>query len=137
MLISGLFFFILGSSLLIKYFIFESKVETLGGISNSVIYIIQGIAFILLGYIHKRNEKYFIEWDEKELRYLLPKDKAIETITISYIKKVSIQLYEIEIELPNIKKTLCLENLLFKEISRIKEKFEEIKLIAERRSESI
>ena len=131
--ICGLFFFIFGLTLLTKSLIYGFKTEIFGGNWNYVIYTIQGLVFFILGHINKRNEKYFIEWDEMTLKYLLPQNKTDETIVISDIRKVSIQLFEIKIQLLETEKILSLENVQFKELRRIKEKFEEIKLNAEKK----
>ncbi len=61
------------------------------------------------------------------MNYFLPKNKNIETITISEIKNVSINLFEIHLKLLDTEKIINLDNLEFKEIRRIKEKFEQIK----------
>jgi hypothetical protein len=90
-------------------------------------FTIQGILFILIGGSYLKSRKYFIEWDEKELRFLLPDNKGVETIKIDEIQSVSIKLFEIELKLKNGTRTLNLENLQFEDIKKIKEKFEPLK----------
>ena len=51
----------------------------------------------------------------------------MNTIQISEITGVSIKLYEIILQLTNTEKTLHIELIQYKDIKRIKEKFEEIK----------
>jgi hypothetical protein len=99
-----------------------------GGDWNNVIFILQGIFFFFVGYSNIRYEKYFIEWDDIELRYLLPPNKVAEIIKISDIRTIEIKFIEIRLQLPEGTKTLNLENFHFKELKRIKERFEEIKI---------
>ncbi len=128
--IFGLLFIVYGMTFLIKSMMKGFN----AGDWNYVFYTLQGIVFFTLGYNNKRNEKFFIEWDEKEMKYLLSKDKTIETIKFEDIKKITIQLYEIKIGLPSTEKTISLENVQFKDLRKIKEKFEELKLNAEKRN---
>ena len=135
MTIFGLLSFVLGSILLIKSLKYGFKTEFPGGDWNYIVYIVQGIIFYIWGHTLKRNEKYYIEWDEKKLRYFLPKNKNVETIILSEISEISIELFEIRLKLRENEKILNLENVQFKELRRIKEKFEEIKLNTEKRKE--
>ena len=106
-----------------------------GGDWNYLFYTMLGIIFFALRYSNKRNEKFFIQWDDKEMKYLLSKDKTIETIRFVDIKKITMQLYEIKIELPSAEKTISLENVQFKDLRKIKEKFEALKLDAEKKND--
>ena len=133
--ISGILSFILGLTGLIISYKEGFKTAFFGGNWNYYIFTIQGIMFFLMGHTNKRNDKYFIEWNETELRYLLPKNKCIETINLSEIRNVSVKLYEIKLQLLEIEKTLNLENIHFKEFKKIKEKYEEIKKNTDKRKE--
>ncbi len=62
-----------------------------------------------MGYSYLNSRKYFIEWDDKEIRFLLPDTKSIETLQIDEIKSVGIKLFEIELELKNGLKRLILK----------------------------
>ena len=48
--------------------------------------MLQGLFSLLLGYSRKKEKNLFIEWDEQEIRYLLLKDKSVQTIRVSEIK---------------------------------------------------
>ncbi len=133
--IFGLLFIVYGMTFLIKSLMNGFKTDLNGGDWSYVFYTIQGIIFFALGYSNKRNEKFFIQWDEKGMKYLLSKDKTIETIRFEDIKKITIQLYEIKIGLPSAEKTISLENVQFKDLRKIKEKFEALKLDAEKRND--
>lgn len=125
----GTIFTLLGILLLIKSFIDGFNVKFPSGDWNSVMFTIQGLLFILMGYSNLRSKKYFIEWDEGELRYYLPDTNAIETIQFSEIESVIIKLFEIELKLIDSVKKINLENLEFEDLKRVKKKFEEISLI--------
>jgi hypothetical protein len=71
--------------------------------------------------------KYYIEWDDNELKLLLPYTKKLETIKLGDIISVAIRLFEIELKLPDKTRTLDLNNLQFEDLKKIKEKFEDIK----------
>jgi hypothetical protein len=94
-----------------------------------VFFTIQGLLFILMGSINLLNKKYFIEWDDKELRFLLPDTKQVETVLFSEITSVNIKLFEIELKLKDIVRTLNLDNMEFEDLKRLKKKFEDLKVI--------
>jgi hypothetical protein len=95
-------------------------------------FMVQGFFFIFLGYLSLRSGKYFIEWDESQMRYLLPSGKNIETIVFAEIENIRIELYEIHLEFEDNEKTLNLENLQFEQIKSLKQKFAEIKATTEK-----
>ena len=130
-----LLFIVYGMTFLIKSLMNGFKTDLYGGDWNYLFYTMLGIIFFALRYSNKRNEKFFIQWDDKEMKYLLSKDKTIETIRFEDIKKITMQLYEIKIELPSAEKTISLENVQFKDLRKIKEKFEALKLDAEKKND--
>lgn len=95
---------------------------------NSVIYTVQGLLFILMGYLNLKNKRYYLEWDDKELRLLLPDTKQVETILFSEINSVRIKLFEIELKLTDSVRTLKLDNLEIEDLKRVKKKFEDLSL---------
>ena len=125
--VSGILFFVLGLTGLIISYKEGFKTAFIGGNLNYYIFTIQGLMFFFMGHSYKRNEKYFIEWNDTELRYLLPKNKSVEIINLSEIREISIKIFEVCLRLPENEKILNLENIQFKELRKIKEKFEEIK----------
>ncbi len=86
-----------------------------------------GFILIILGYLALKNDKYFFEWDDVEISYLLPGQALIEKIKISEIKDVSIQAFFIKIKLSDREKILNLANIEYAEFQRIKGMFEEKK----------
>jgi len=128
-LIFGTLFTFMGIALLIKSLINGFNSAFPGGDWNAVFFTLQGILFVVMGSASLLNRKYFIEWDEQELRYLLPDKKAIEIIKFSDIISVNIRLFEIELTMKNSVKSLNLENLQFEDIKKIKKKFENTELM--------
>jgi hypothetical protein len=122
----GIFFTLAGLALFAKYAIAGFNLHFPSGDWNSVMFTFQGILFIIMGGSYLKSRKYFIEWDEKEIRFLLPDNRGVETIKIDDIKSVSIKLFEIELDMKTGVRTLNLENLQFEDIKKIKEKFEKI-----------
>ena len=120
-IIFGSIFSILGFCLLIKSLISGFNVHFPSGDWNSVAFTIQGILFILFGYSNLQSGKYFIEWDDNELRFLLPDMKKIEAIRFDQIQSISIRLFEIELKLAESTRTLNLDNLQFEDLRKIKE----------------
>lgn len=102
-------------------------IEFLSGDWNAVLNIIQGIVFITLGTLNLTKGKYFIEWDENQLVFLLPDTKKLEKIEFSEIKSVNIKLFEIQLHLENKKLSLDLNNLVDKDLKKIKTKFKSLK----------
>lgn len=98
---------------------------------NVIAFTLQGILFILLGYLNLRSEKYFIEWDDNQLNYLLPNSSKVATISFSEIRSITIKLFEIHLELEESNKIINLDNLQFQHIKALKQKFEQIKAATE------
>jgi len=122
---------ILGFSLFIKSLINGFNIKFPSGDWISVIFTLEGPLFILMGYLNLKNKKYYIEWDDQELRFLLPATKEVETILFSEIDSVKIKLFEIELKLTDSVRTLNLDNLEIEDLKRIKKKFEDLSLIRE------
>jgi hypothetical protein len=127
LVIFGSFFTLAGLALFAKYAIAGFNFHFPSGDWNSVMFTFQGILFIIMGGAYLKSRKYFIEWDEQELRFLLPDAKGVQTIQIANIQSVSIKLFEIELKLKEGVRTLNLENLQFEDIKKIKVKFESLR----------
>jgi hypothetical protein len=125
-LIFGSIFSLFGLLLLTNYLINGFNTQLLSGDWISVIFTFQGFLFIIMGYSNLKSRKYYIEWDDEELRFLLPGSKKPETIRIHDIQSVCISLFEIELKLMNNRRILNLDNLQFEDIRKVKEKFESI-----------
>ena len=128
-IVFGILFLVVGLVLLIQTIKNKSSVDW-----NSITFSLEGILFIVLGYLNLRSGKYFIEWDENQINYSLPNNSSIETILFSEIRNVTIKLFEIQLKLEDSEKIINLENLQFQEIKSVKQKFEEIKTATVNRS---
>ena len=53
------------------------------------------LLFRLMGVGNLVVKKYFIQWDESELKFLLPGSKGIDAVKLSDIVKTNIKLFEI------------------------------------------
>ena len=129
----GKFYIILGSLFALMGIIVSAKnltggfnAKLNGGDWSFVLFIFQGLLFVLMGYSFIKNKKYFLEWDEWEIRYLLPYTKKTEVIKLDEIESVNIKLFEVVLKLKNGSKIIKLDNLEFEDIRRIKERFGEI-----------
>jgi hypothetical protein len=125
-IILGSIFAIIGIILFIKALSdgFDSHFPS--GDWNSLTFIIQGILFVIMGVGNLLVRKYFIEWNEDELRFLLPDSKKAENIKLSDIDSVNIRLFEIQFNLHDRIRTLDLSNLQFEDIKKIKAQFESL-----------
>jgi hypothetical protein len=118
---------VLGGIFLIKNISVETANEGSKGIVNAIFMIIQGGIFIVWGLINLNNRKYYIEWDDTEIRLLLPDTKKPETIKFSDIQSVMVRLFEIELKLPEKVRLIDLNSLKSEDLKKVKEMFERIK----------
>ncbi|HDS08546.1 MAG TPA: hypothetical protein ENO05_13085 [Bacteroides sp.] len=123
----GILFSIIGIILLIKASMDGFDTQFPSGDWNSVIFIIQGILFIIMGAGYLAVRKYYIEWDDREIRFMLPDTKKPESILLEDITSVTIKLFEVVLQLKDGSRTLDLNSLQFEDLKKIKSKFEEIK----------
>jgi len=126
-IVFGSIFTLLGILLFIKALINGFNVHFPSGDWNSVTFTIQGLLFIIMGAGNLSIRKYFIEWDDKELIFLLPDTNKLEKINLADIISVNIRLFEIELNLQNQKRIIDLNNLQFEDLKKIKAKFETFK----------
>lgn len=125
----GTLFTVMGIALIIKSLLNGFNMNFPGGDWNAVFFTLQGILFVVMGSASLLSRKYFIEWNEQELRYLLPDKKTVEIIKFTDIKSVNIRLFEIELTLTDSIRSLNLENLQFEDIKKVKKKFEDTGLL--------
>ncbi len=86
----------------------------------------QGIIFISLGIYNLRNEKYYIEWDEQQVRFFLPQTKQLEVINIEDIQTIEVRLFEIELQLEDRNFTLDLNTMQDEALKQVKAKFKDL-----------
>lgn len=136
MLIYGVLLIISAIVFLIYSLVQDYDSKFLAGNWSYVFFALQGIIFFTMGYMQLRYDRYFIELNDSEIRYLLPKQKNIEHVKVVDIESVVIKLSEIQIYMGRETKTIPLSNLQYAELKRIKNKFEEINVTVNRKSES-
>src|SRR5664280_391476 len=107
-IVFGAFFTIIGILLLIKALINGFNTKFPSGDWNSVLFAFQGLLFIIMGAGNLSVRKYYIEWDDNELQFLLPDTKKLETIKLGDIISVTIRLFEIDLKLPDKTRTCLL-----------------------------
>ena len=125
-IVFGSIFLLVGLGLIIESAMNKTNLEW-----TSIMFALEGILFVLLGYQNLRSGKYFIEWNDVQVNYLLPNTNGIETIIFSKIKNVRIDLFEIHLDLGESKKVINLDSLQFEHIKSLKQKFEEIRATVE------
>ena len=125
-IIFGGLFAISGIFLLIKAFNNGFNTNFQNGDWNSVLFTFLGIIFIIRGVEDLYVKKYYIEWDDNELRLLLPDNKILETIILADINYVNIKLFKIELKIKDKSRSIKLSNLRYKDQSKFKEKLENI-----------
>ncbi len=86
----------------------------------------QGVFFIGLGVYNLRNEKYYIEWDDQQVRFFLPQTKQLEVINIEDIQSIEVKLFEIELQLENRNYTLDLNTMQDEALKQVKAKFKDL-----------
>mgnify|MGYP003565152791 CR=1 FL=1 len=126
LIVFGGIYIIFGLGLVINSAMNKANVEW-----TSIIFTLQGILFVFWGNNILRSGKYFIEWNDVQMNYLLPNTKSIETFVYSQVKGVQIDLFEIKVDLGESKKVINLENMEFEHIKSLKQKFEEIRTTSE------
>lgn len=97
---------------------------------NALFYVIQGVLWISFGTYTLRNRKYFIEWDDNQLRFLIPGYKTVVTLDLSDVESVEVKLFEIILHLPNRTQKFDLNGLDYEDLKKIKAKFESFKKVA-------
>jgi hypothetical protein len=123
----GFLFLILGLIILSRAIYIGFDTRFFGGHWNSIIYIFQGIVFIVMGFYQLNYRSYFIEWNENEIKYFLRGDKQIRNINISTIKSIEIKTTTVVIESYENEVVLEFDLVEYGVLKRIKDKFEELK----------
>ncbi len=95
--------------------------------------MLQGLFSLLLGYSRKKEKNLFIEWDEQEIRYLLLKDKSVQTIRVSEIKNIVQNASEIRFRLAESEKILLLEGIFYQDMKKVKEMLQILQTTVENR----
>ena len=90
------------------------------------IHILQGVVFINLGYSIFKKGRYFVGWDNREIRYMLPGCKNVEIIKITEVSEIDLKLFEVSLRIGDSVKVMDLKDIEYQPLRRIKSYFEEL-----------
>ena len=116
----GAFFFVAGLVLFVHSCQVGFDSNFFGGDWNYVVITFQGLVFIGLGIYHKRNNKFFVEWNNEVLRYHLPGEKHDICIRFSELVDVAILHGEARLVLPKGVYVIGFANLQYKHVQMVK-----------------
>jgi hypothetical protein len=120
LLLYGLFF-------LVRIHFFKIDSSAFGSITSLSLISLQGLITLIQYLLALKNGTYYIEWNDREINYLMPNSKKIETIELNDIRSINVRLFEVYIGLSDSERVIRFENLEYATLIRIKDKFEEIK----------
>ncbi len=124
---TGVAMFIAGISLFLIDYIFTDTDKPGAFTWNYLALAFQGLIAWAVGYKTLANEKYFVEWDDEQIRWWLPRRNNPETINIKDIQSVEIQNLQVVVGLKQEQKSFNLKFFFFPERKMIMEKFETIR----------
>ncbi|MBZ9652823.1 hypothetical protein [Psychroflexus montanilacus] len=122
----GVLFLLVGIFAIVKLFIGKSGTESSSVDWTGFLQGFQGLFFIVLGTYNLRNEKYYIEWDEQQLRFFLPQTKQLEVIHFEDIQTIQVKLFEIQLQLKDKNYTLDLNTMEDEALKQVKAKFKDL-----------
>jgi len=86
----------------------------------SVIFIFQGILYLIWARDIRRKTRFFIECNEKEFKYLTAKSKSLNCIAIADMEKLKMDGIEIYIQAKGVEHLIRLEFIEWQELNRVK-----------------
>ena len=124
----GQFILIMGFNGLIRPLLRPDSPESFGPLWFLAILAAAGTAIMVYGYRKVRENRFFIQWNDDKITWLLPGQKSQETISNRDIEDIEIKHFSVEIKMrDNRTITLNLENFLYKDLQKAKKKMEEVK----------
>lgn len=87
---------------------------------RSVLFILQGILYLIWARGIRRKTRFFIECDEKEFKYLIPKSKSIKCIAIADMGKLKMDGIDIRFQAKEIDHHIRLEHIEWQELNLVK-----------------
>jgi hypothetical protein len=124
----GLLMFVYGVVFLARLFILDQQFDAFGSRTSLTFIVFQGLIVILQYAIALKNTRYFIEFGDNSISYLLPKQCSPESVNLQDINEIEVKLNEVVIHLPEGEKVLRFENVAYRELKQIKQRFEELKV---------
>jgi len=122
----GLLMFVYGAVFLVRLFIMDLQFDAFGSRTSLTFIAFQGLVVILQYAIALRNTRYFIEFGDNCINYLLPKQCSPEAIQLQDVNEIETKLNEVVIHLPEGQNTLRFDNVEYKVLKQIKQRFEEL-----------
>ena len=122
---AAIFFLLFGIGDFVIAIIDGFKFESLGD-WRPVIFIFQGIIYCLWARDIRRRTRFFIECDDKEFKYLIPKSKSIKCIAIADMEKLKMDGIEIYIQTKGVEHKIRLELIEWQELNRVKTLIKEL-----------
>jgi len=122
----GLLMFVYGAVFLVRLFIIDLQFDAFGSRTSLTFIAFQGLVVILQYAIALRNTRYFIEFGDNSINYLLPKQCSPEAIQLQDVNEIETKLNEVVIHLPEGQNTLRFDNVEYKVLKQIKQRFEEL-----------
>lgn len=93
---------------------------------RSVLFILQGILYLIWARDVRRKSRFFIECDEKEFKYLIPKSKTLKCVAIADMEKLKMDGIDIRFQAKEIEHHIHLEHIEWQELNRVKELIREV-----------
>ncbi|MBW6497761.1 MAG: hypothetical protein K0B09_05195 [Bacteroidales bacterium] len=120
----GFIIFLTGLIFLIRYLTVPGSRES--GLELPFLVIVpgQGLLAINIALNSLKNRRYYIEWDDEQIRYWQPRGKEPEFINKTEVVSVEIKNLEVLIRLTDGEKKFNLKHLFFPERKQIREMFE-------------
>jgi len=119
-LVFGVLFFLFSIGIFIYSLIVDQSVAW-----HYLLFSFQGLIALFQALVAIKNRRYFVEWDEQQISYWLPKTPGIESIRFSDIESAKINKMSIELMLKNgTTKNVNLKSLFLPQKTKLKEKFE-------------
>ncbi|MGZ2371648.1 hypothetical protein ACXR6G_17850 [Ancylomarina sp. YFZ004] len=122
------FRFLLGAAIFFLLFgIGDFVIAIIGGFEfefpgdwRSVLFIIQGIIYCIWAYDVRRKTRFFIECNEKEFKYLIPKSKTLKCVAIADMEELKMDGIDIRFLAKEKEHHIRLEHIEWKELNLVK-----------------
>lgn len=123
----SILFLVLGTAFFLRLVVLGLSFDAFGSRLNYVFLIVQGLVLYFLGFNITKQSRYYFAWDNNSISYLLPDSPNVERISISDIRGIEINLFDVILDVGNQKRKLRFENVGYSTLKKIKEKFESLK----------
>ncbi|MFP4065498.1 MAG: hypothetical protein ACLFS0_08370 [Bacteroidales bacterium] len=124
----GQFMFVMSTNGLLRPLLRPDSPESYAPLWFLAILAITGIVVMIYGYRKAQENRFFIQWDDDKITWLLPGQTSEETLLIPDISDIEIKKFAVQITMhDNQTIALNLENFLYKDMQTAKKKMEEVK----------